>query len=141
MYLFVYGSLKRLEYNHNRYGFGDRAEFIREATSSDIRLYQIPDVVYPHAVLEPSNPPVHGEVYFLNLRDQATADMFSNILRMELDAGYSLAQIKYSWPRRYGNWTVTAFTFVAKQQLTELLRDPIYQAIPITEWKGPRHDV
>lgn len=138
MLLFVYGSLKRGEYNHERYGFNAYARFLHQAESSTLQLYQIPDVTYPHAVLNRSQNIMRGEVYDLDLSDIPTAEMFANILRMELDAGYVLANIQYTTPPyclpRY------ALTFVATRQLAQLLRDPIYQAIAITEWKGPRHD-
>lgn len=139
MLLFVYGSLKRDEYNHGRFGFNNHAHYLSAAESSEIQLYQIPDVTYPHAVLEHNQNAAKGEIYQLNLSNEATAEMFSNILLMELNVGYCLVEIRYTIPQSLLQGT--AFAFVATQRLAQLLRDPIYQATPITEWKGPRNEI
>lgn len=82
MKLFVYGSLKRGFFNHDRFGFSGAAEFLGEGTASGVALTQLRGMPYPHAFKYPDSV-VKGELYELNNKQIADA-----LDRMERGAGY-----------------------------------------------------
>lgn len=82
MRLFVYGSLKKGFFNHNRFGFGDAAKFVGEGTASGVSLVRLGDLPYPHAFVNEDGQ-VKGEVY--DLDDERIANAID---AMEHGAGY-----------------------------------------------------
>jgi gamma-glutamylcyclotransferase (GGCT)/AIG2-like uncharacterized protein YtfP len=82
MRLFVYGSLKKGFFNHNRFGFGDAAKFLGSAVARDVSLVRLGNLPYPHA-FKSEGGEVVGEVY--ELEDTRIADALD---QMERGAGY-----------------------------------------------------
>jgi gamma-glutamylaminecyclotransferase len=62
--VFIYGTLKRGQYFHERYLGGGKSEFIgRALASTDYSLY-IDGL--PHMIAEPTDKPVKGELFLVN---------------------------------------------------------------------------
>lgn len=81
--VFVYGSLKRGEFNHRRFGM-DRQEFVGTGTISGYGLYDLG--AYPCVVKHPDqNLTVHGELFHV------ADSTFKELCYIETGAGYSRA--------------------------------------------------
>lgn len=89
MKLFVYGTLKSGEFNHDRYNFNKTAVFLGAATAPGVEIMQVAGYPYPHAQLG-TEVPAQGELYELDLNEPKALTTFLNLLRMEEQAGYSL---------------------------------------------------
>lgn len=82
MRLFVYGSLKKGFFNHDRFGFGRSATLLGEGVVKDVSLVRLGNLPYPHA-FKNAGGEVKGELYELNNPDIAEA-----LEDMERGAGY-----------------------------------------------------
>lgn len=62
--LFIYGTLKKNQYFHDKYLSGDKSIFLGHGTASpDYSLYV---GAQPHLIREPTDTPVRGELYEVN---------------------------------------------------------------------------
>jgi gamma-glutamylcyclotransferase (GGCT)/AIG2-like uncharacterized protein YtfP len=80
--LFVYGSLKKGFFNHNRFGFGTYAKFLGKGTARNVSLVRMGSLPYPHAFKNEGGE-VRGELY--ELKDKRIAAALED---MEIGAGY-----------------------------------------------------
>lgn len=123
MRLFVYGSLKKGFFNHDRFGFGDAATFLGEGTASGVSLVRLGDLPYPHAFVNEGGE-VKGELY--ELEDTRIADALD---AMERGAGYESRQVQVNG--------ADATMYVADERIRAFRIVPALAAgaEPIQEWK------
>lgn len=82
--LFVYGTLKKGRYNHERFGM-DHATFVRIATINGYSMYT--NGIYPAAVKGKDSDSIVGEVY------DVPDELYDRIERMETYAGYTVDEL------------------------------------------------
>lgn len=132
MHLFIYGSLKKGEYNHKRFNFHKIAQRLGAATTRDLTLYTPDAVPYPIALRNPvPGKVVRGELYWVDDRTADGQALLYSLLQMELDAGYTVAEVT-AWHKqaRY-----IAMTFV----FHPAIRLQTDQIPTTTNWKGENH--
>ncbi len=129
MYLFIYGSLKKGEYNHKRFDFHKIAQRLGAATTRDLTLYTPDAVPYPIALRNPvPGKVVRGELYWVDDRTADGQALLYSLLQMELDAGYTVTDIVVN--RQGVNRYALTFVFHPAMRLQT-------DRIPTTtNWKG-----
>lgn len=132
MYLFIYGSLKKGEYNHKRFDFHKIARRVGAATTRDLTLYTPDAVPYPIALRNPvPGKVVRGELYWVDDRTADGQALLYSLLQMELNAGYTIAEVIV----RRRDLADIAMTFVFHPAM-HLQTDQI----PTTSnWRGEKH--
>jgi gamma-glutamylcyclotransferase (GGCT)/AIG2-like uncharacterized protein YtfP len=121
--LFVYGSLKRGFFNHNRFGFDKAARFIGEGTAEGVGMVRLGRMPYPHAYHAPGMR-IAGELYKLHNKRVEEA-----IEQMEIGAGYKPIEVQVG--------EHTAKIYVADDNTARYIHQQIEEgkAEALVEWR------